>query len=106
MLEKIKYAHIPESKERSFHFDYVKIYWDEQVTFHEQKSWELSYVITGSGQRIIGDTIEPFSRNEIILIPPDIPHCWSFCDCYIFDFTANVSIQLTKRPAMRNIRRD
>jgi len=78
MLEKIKYAHIPESKERSFHFDYVKIYWDEQVTFHEQKSWELSYVITGSGQRIIGDTIEPFSRNEIILIPPDIPHCWSF----------------------------
>ena len=78
MLKKVKYTHIPESKERSFHFDHVKIYWDEQVTFHEQKSWELSYVITGSGQRIIGDTIEPFSRNEIILIPPNIPHCWSF----------------------------
>jgi len=78
MLKKIKYTHVPESKEHSFHFDHVKIYWNEQITFHEQNSWELSYVITGSGQRIIGDTIEPFFRNEIILIPPNIPHCWSF----------------------------
>ena len=78
MLEKIKYTHVPESEGRSFHFDHVKIYWNEQITFHEQKSWELSYVITGSGTRIIGDTIEPFSKDEIILIPPNIPHCWSF----------------------------
>lgn len=78
MLKKIKYTHIPGFEEQSFHFDHVKIYWNEQITFHQQKTWELSYVITGSGTRIIGDTIEPFSRNEVILIPPDIPHCWSF----------------------------
>lgn len=74
----IKYTHNPEEEEYSFHFDHVKIYWNEQITFHQQKTWELSYVITGSGTRIIGDTIEPFSKNEVILIPPDIPHCWSF----------------------------
>lgn len=78
MLDEIKYIHIPEAGVRSFHFDHVKIYWDEQITCHQQKTWELSYVITGSGKRMIGDTIEPFSRGEIILIPPDIPHCWSF----------------------------
>ena len=78
MLKKVKYAHVPEFEEHSFHFDHVRIFWNEQITFHEQKTWELSYVITGSGTRIIGDTIEPFSRNEIILIPPNIPHCWSF----------------------------
>lgn len=78
MPDKIKYTHIPEVKEHSFHFDHVKIYWNEQIRFHQQKTWELSYIITGSGTRIIGDIIEPFSRNEIILIPPDIPHCWSF----------------------------
>ncbi|MFV0468477.1 MAG: AraC family transcriptional regulator [Dysgonomonas sp.] len=78
MLKKIKYTHIPKSEEYSFHFDHVRIYWDEQITLHQQKTWELSYVITGSGTRIIGDTIEPFSRGEIILIPPDMPHCWSF----------------------------
>lgn len=78
MLEKVKYAHIPAQREYSFHFDHVKIKWNEQITLHQQKTWELSYVIVGSGTRIIGDTIEPFSRNEIILIPPNIPHCWSF----------------------------
>ena len=78
MYKIIKYAHNPEFEEHSFHFDHVKIYWNEQITFHEQKTWELSFVITGSGTRVIGDTIEPFSRNEIILIPPNIPHCWSF----------------------------
>jgi len=78
MINKIKYTHIPKDEEFSFHFDHVRIYWDEQITFHQQKTWELSYIITGSGTRIIGDTIEPFSRNEVILIPPDIPHCWSF----------------------------
>lgn len=78
MFKKLKYTYIPELKKHSFFFDHVKIYWNEQITFHQQKTWELSYVITGSGTRIIGDTIEPFSRNEIILIPPDIPHCWSF----------------------------
>ena len=78
MLDKIKYTYIPESEVRSFHFDHVRIYWDEQITCHQQKTWELSYVITGSGKRMIGDTIESFSRGEIILIPPDIPHCWSF----------------------------
>lgn len=78
MLDKVKYTHIPEVEEHSFHFDHVKIYWNEQITFHQQKTWELSYVITGSGTRIIGDTIESFSRGEIILIPPNIPHCWSF----------------------------
>jgi YesN/AraC family two-component response regulator len=78
MIKKIKYTHIPDAEEYSFHFDHVRIYRNEQITFHQQKTWELSYVITGSGTRIIGDTIEPFSRYEVILIPPDIPHCWSF----------------------------
>jgi len=78
MYKKIKYAHNPEFEEYSFHFDHVKIFWNEQITFHEQNTWELSFVITGSGTRIIGDTIELFTRNEIILIPPNIPHCWSF----------------------------
>ena len=78
MLNEVKYIHIPEFEEYSFHFDHVKIFWNEQISFHEQNTWELSYVITGSGTRIIGDTIEPFSHNEIILIPPNIPHCWSF----------------------------
>lgn len=78
MLNNIKYTHIPGIENYSFIFDHVKIFWHEQITLHQQKSWELSYIITGSGTRIIGDTIEPFARKEIILVPPETPHCWHF----------------------------
>ncbi|MDR1339673.1 MAG: AraC family transcriptional regulator [Prevotellaceae bacterium] len=83
-MKNIKYCHIPEEDEASFVFDHVHIIWDEQITFHRQKTWELSYVITGRGTRIVGDTTEYFSQGEVILIPPDMPHCWSF-DKHVFD---------------------
>ena len=69
---------MPNEDESFFSFDHVHIVWDEQITLHQQKTWELSYVIKGSGVRAIGDVMEPFSQAEVILIPPDLPHCWSF----------------------------
>ncbi len=35
-------------------------------------------MLSQAGGRVIGDTIEHFSAGEVILIPPNIPHCWSF----------------------------
>lgn len=78
MLNNSKYCHNPREKERSFLFDHVHIYWNEQITIHQQNTWELSYVISGKGMRVIGDNIESFDAGEIILIPPNIPHYWSF----------------------------
>lgn len=76
MKQNLKYY--PNIKTKRFHFDHVHIKWDQQVPLHQQETWELSYIITGSGARIIGDVVENFSKGEIILIPPNIPHCWSF----------------------------
>jgi len=78
MPNNIKYSHNPREIERSFLFDHVHIYWNEQITMHQQTTWELSYVISGKGMRVIGDNIESFDAGEIILIPPNIPHYWSF----------------------------
>jgi len=78
MQENVKYTHNPREKERSFLFDHVHIFWNEQISLHQQKTWEISYVIHGKGRRVIGDNIEPFDSGEVILIPPDIPHYWSF----------------------------
>ncbi|WP_262506789.1 AraC family transcriptional regulator [Sporocytophaga myxococcoides] len=52
--------------------------WDKQVNLHQQDFWELTYIIGGRGTRVIGDAMGPFSEGEVILIPPHIPHCWSF----------------------------
>ena len=64
--------------EENYFFDHVHIYHSEQVGLHEQITWEISYIITGAGQRTMGDRIEYFSSGEVILIPPDLVHAWDF----------------------------
>ena len=59
-------------------FDHVKLTPDKQIALHSQESWELSYVVTGSGEREIGDTTEAFAAGDLVLVPPGIPHCWHF----------------------------
>lgn len=78
MKEILKYTSTSGKDKKSFFFDHVHIIWNNQLTLHQQESWELSYVITGRGVRVIGDIVEPFSEGEVIMVPPNIPHGWSF----------------------------
>ena len=78
MYEDLKFASNPADNRETFYFDHVHILSKEQITLHQQPTWELSYVITGQGMRIVGDTIERFSQGEIVLVPPNIPHYWAF----------------------------
>lgn len=78
MKNNINYYRNPEGEDKSFSFYHVHICWNEQIALHQQKTWELSYVLTGKGMRMIGEAIEPFCAGEVILIPPEIPHYWSF----------------------------
>lgn len=75
-MKKLKYY--PSHNTETFSYNHVHVKFDQQVPLHQQETWELAYIITGSGVRIIGDMVENFSEGEIILLPPDIPHCWSF----------------------------
>ena len=65
-------------KEHSFSFNNVSLAPSEQIGLHRQPLWELSYIVTGSGMRLIGDMTEPFQCGEVVMIPPEIPHCWIF----------------------------
>ncbi len=78
MQKNIKYCQRLEEAERSFIFEHVHVAWHEQVTLHQQQTWELSYILAGSGVRVIGDKMEAFSAGEVILVPPNLPHGWSF----------------------------
>jgi AraC-like DNA-binding protein len=64
----------------SFSYDDVHIAPHSQIDLHQQSTWELSYVYLGTGIRTIGDKTEMFDSGEVVLIPPEIPHCWSFND--------------------------
>ena len=78
MERKVKYSHVVLPENKSFFFDHVRIFWDQQIDFHQQREWEISYIITGSGTRLIGDVMEPFSSGEVIFLPPHLPHAWLF----------------------------
>jgi len=81
-MKNLKYY--PSNSTETFSFDHVHIPFDKQVPMHQQETWELTYIISGSGIRVIGDVVENFYEGEVILIPPDIPHCWSF-DKNVYD---------------------
>lgn len=69
--------------------DYVEIPPDSQIGLHSQPSWELSYVLVGRGSRLIGNTTSSFVEGDLVLIPPDIQHCWYFSD--IYDSNGNIA---------------
>ncbi|NDV68865.1 AraC family transcriptional regulator [Dysgonomonas sp. 25] len=99
MKENIKYSHNLEITGASFFYDHVHINYEDQISLHQQESWELSYVITGRGTRVIGDLMESFSEGEVILIPPNIAHCWYF-DASIHDTEGkieNISITFSNK---------
>jgi len=48
----------------------------ETYKIHSHKNYELNYIVSGWGTRIIGDNIESFARGDLVLIGPDLPHCW------------------------------
>lgn len=78
----------------AFTYDDVRISPDKQIGPHSHNKWELSYVLTGSGTRTIGDHSEPFRPGEVILIPPNIPHVWHFDPACTDDegYIANISV--------------
>jgi len=43
---------------------------------HSHKNFELNYVISGSGRRIVGNHITSFEDGDLVLLGPDLPHSW------------------------------
>lgn len=56
--------------------------------FHFHEECQLVYVMQSQGKRIIGDSIEPFTSDEVVLLGPQIPHVW-FNEKHYFDHAAS-----------------
>jgi AraC-like DNA-binding protein len=44
--------------------------------FHFHEECQLAYMIKGSGKRIVGDSVENFSENELVFLGSNLPHVW------------------------------
>ena len=65
---------------------------------HSHKNFELNYVISGSGRRIVGNHITSFEDGDLVLLGPDLPHSWEILKpkknttpaCIVIHFYENI----------------
>ncbi len=43
---------------------------------HSHKNYELNFIVSGAGRRIVGNNITRFEHDDLVLLGPDLPHCW------------------------------
>jgi AraC-like DNA-binding protein len=67
--------HIKLNPDESY---YIGIFQDhiDQSRWHYHQEYELSFITEGSGNRIVGDSVEEFHPGDLIFIGPRIPHVW------------------------------
>lgn len=45
--------------------------------WHFHPEYELTYIVSGQGKRLVGDSVETFSPGDFVLIGPGLPHVWA-----------------------------
>ena len=64
---------VPES--HSFQINKLDLNQNTDV-IHSHKNYELNYVVNGRGRRFVGGNISMYGPGDLVLIGPDLPHCW------------------------------
>jgi len=64
-----------QAAEESFITRYAELH-HTNGQYHYHAEYELLYNIQNRGTRFVGDSIDPFSDKDLVLIGPNIPHYW------------------------------
>ncbi|WP_259066742.1 helix-turn-helix domain-containing protein [Mucilaginibacter sp. X4EP1] len=53
---------------------FASVAFDAPYHFHEE--YELTYILSGSGKRYVGNHMEDFTAGDLVFLGPNLPHCW------------------------------
>jgi quercetin dioxygenase-like cupin family protein len=73
---KLENLRLPQEPDKSF------IIHHETQSFsqwHHHPEYELVLILKGKGKRMVGDSIDQFKPNDLILVGSYLPHAW-LCD--------------------------
>jgi AraC-like DNA-binding protein/mannose-6-phosphate isomerase-like protein (cupin superfamily) len=72
---KAHYERIEHQELHSFGaYAYEKKEFDTPLHYHPE--FELTYIISGRGIRYASNGFEYFEENDLVLLGPNVPHCW------------------------------
>lgn len=55
-------------------FQYSNENFDAPWHFHPE--YELTYIVESSGTRYVGNNISSYEKGDLVLLGPNLPHCW------------------------------
>ncbi len=79
---------------------------------HSHKNFELNLITSGSGRRIVGNHISSYTPGDLVLLGPNISHCWEVLEteqdqepeCIVTHFYENIiSSDFFKIPELEEV---
>lgn len=80
MQDRAKYEQVFIPENHSYRIFHGKVPLSDPMPLHRHPVWEISHIIKGKGNRIVGDRLGVCNEGEVLVIAPDVPHCWIFSE--------------------------
>jgi len=68
----------------------------QSAQVHSHNNYELNYVKSGWGKRFVGDFFSSYESGDLVLLGPNLPHCWEGDISEGNDYPKNIAIRFSE----------